>query len=145
MNLGYEILKGEVYKAVLEAHLDPYLGCLHSVQFSKPSLVCDLQELFRASIENFLVEYHQNIVPESFEQRGKRFFLKKEEKLKLILELNNLFQKKIPYNRRNYSKTVKIQAIIKEETIKIAQYLRENTLNEPHFITNLNSHINWLK
>ena len=25
LNLGYEVLKGEVYKAVLNAHLDPYL------------------------------------------------------------------------------------------------------------------------
>lgn len=85
---------------------------------------CDIQEVFRALIEDFLIEYHQNIEPESFEEKAKRAFLKQEEKLKMILELNQLFKKKVPYNRRNYSKTSTIQTIIKEETIKLAQYVR---------------------
>ena len=132
LNLGYEILKGEVYKAILNAHLDPYLGYLHSMQFSKPSLVCDIQEIFRTVIEDFLVKHHQNIEPESFELKGKRVFLKEKEKLKLILEVSNLLKKRIPYQRRNYSKTVKIQTILKEETLKLAQFLRgKNEIYEP--------------
>lgn len=126
LNLGYEILKGEVYKAVLEAHLDPYLGYLHSIQFAKPSLVCDVQEIFRILIEEFLVTYHQKLEPESFEQKGKRSFLKPKQKLKLILQINHLFKKRIPYKRRNYSKKTTIRTIIKEEPIKLAQYLRGN-------------------
>jgi len=119
-------LKGEVYKAVLGAHLDPYLGYLHSIQFAKPSLVCDIQEIFRASIEEFLIKYHQNLEPESFEQNGKRIFLKPNEKLKIILEINRLFKRKVPYRRRNYSKTTTIRTVIKEEPIKLAQYIRGN-------------------
>ena len=131
LNLGYEVLKGEVYKAVLGAHLDPYLGYLHSIQFTKPSLVCDIQEIFRALIEEFLIGYHQNLEPESFEQKGKRIFLKPDEKLKLILALNRLFKKKVPYKRRNFSKTTTVRTIIKEEPIKLAQYLRGNKIYEP--------------
>ena len=119
-------MKGEVYKAVLGAHLDPYLGYLHSIQFAKPSLVCDIQEIFRASIEEFLIKYHQNLEPESFEQNGKRIFLKPNEKLKIILEINRLFKRKVPYRRRNYSKTTTIRTVIKEEPIKLAQYIRGN-------------------
>lgn len=126
LNLGYEVLKGEIYKAVLGAHLDPYLGYLHSIQFAKPSLVCDIQEVFRALIEDFLVTYHQKLEPESFEQKGKRMLLNPNEKLKLILEVNRIFKRKVPYKRRNYSKTTTIRTIIKEEPIKLAQYLREN-------------------
>ena len=37
MNLGYEILNRRVHVAVIAAHLDPYLGFLHSVQYGKPS------------------------------------------------------------------------------------------------------------
>jgi len=129
LNLGYEVLKGEVYKAVLGAHLDPYLGYLHSIQFAKPSLVCDIQEIFRTLIEDFLITYHQNLEPESFEQKGKRYFLKPDEKLKLILDVNRLFKKKVPYKRRNYSKTTMIRTIIKEEPTKLAQYLRKNKAN----------------
>lgn len=132
LNLGYEILNGEVYKAVLEAHLDPYLGYLHSIQYAKPSLVCDIQEIFRTVIEDFLVAYHQNLTPESFEQKGQRTFLKSNEKLKLILEINHFFKKRTPYKRRNYSSKTRIRTIIKEEPIKLAQYLRgNNTAYEP--------------
>jgi len=131
LNLGYEILKGEVYKGVMNAHLDPYIGYLHSIQFAKPSLFCDIQELFRALIEDFLITYHQNLEPENFEQKEKRVFLKPNEKLKLILEVNHLFKKKVPYKRRNYSKTTTIRTIIKEEPIKLAQFLRENKIYEP--------------
>ncbi len=35
LNLGHEVLKGEVYRGVVYAHLDPYLGYLHSIQFAK--------------------------------------------------------------------------------------------------------------
>ena len=131
LNLGYEVLKGEVYKAIMYAHLDPYLGYLHSIQFAKPSLVCDIQEIFRTLIEDFLGTYHQNLEPESFEQKGKRIFLKPDEKLKLILALNRLFKKKVPYKRRNFSKTTTIRTIIKEEPLKLAQYLRGNKIYEP--------------
>ncbi len=129
LNLGYEILKGEVYKAILNAHLDPYLGYLHSMQFSKPSLVCDIQEIFRTVIEDFLVMYHQNIEPESFEPKGNRIFLKPEPKLELILEINRLFKKRIPYLRRNYSKKATIRTIIREKTIKLAQFIKRNGSN----------------
>ena len=59
MNLGYEVLKRRVYVAVVAAHLDPYLGFLHSVQFGKPSLVCDMMEPWRAIIEDFILGKEQ--------------------------------------------------------------------------------------
>lgn len=93
LNLGYEILKGEIYKLVLCAHLDPYLKYLHSIQFFKPSMVCDIQEIFRALIEDFLITYHQNLEPDSFEQKSKRLFLKQKEKLNLVLEVWKLFKR----------------------------------------------------
>jgi CRISPR-associated endonuclease Cas1 len=52
MNLGYEVLKRRVYVAAVAAHLDPYLRFLHSIQFGKPSLVCDLMEPWRTMIED---------------------------------------------------------------------------------------------
>jgi len=79
--------------------------------------------LFRALIEDFLLTYHQNLEPESFEQKGKRTYLKPEEKLKLILEVNRLFKRKVPYKRRNFSKITTIRTITKEEPIKLAQYI----------------------
>jgi CRISPR-associated protein Cas1 len=46
-NFGYYVLRCRVQKALLKAKLEPYLGYLYSVQFGKPSLVCDFQELYR--------------------------------------------------------------------------------------------------
>jgi len=84
--------------------------------------------MFRYLIEDFLLEYHQNIEPECFELKGKRVFLKEKEKLELILEVSNLLKRRIPYERRNYSKRTRVQTIINEETKKLGQYLRKKEI-----------------
>jgi CRISPR-associated protein Cas1 len=56
-NLAYEVLSWKVHRALIKAKLEPYLGFLHSVQFGKPSLVCDFQELYRYLIDDFLIQY----------------------------------------------------------------------------------------
>ena len=126
-NLAYEMLSWKIHRALIKAKLEPFLGFLHSTQHGKPSLVCDFQEVFRFLIEDFLIQYQQKITNESFEIKGRRMFLKTQEKLNLILEINSFLERKIPYNRRNNSKNVKIKAIIQEETIKLAKYLRGNS------------------
>ena len=131
MNLSYQMLKGEIYKAVLYAHLDPYLGFLHSIQFAKPSMVCDLQELFRSLIQEFLIHYVRKLDPEtSFEQKGKRTFLTLKEEGNLIRAINNLFDKRIAHQRiKKFGKRSKIRTAIREEPIKIGQFLREQKPN----------------
>jgi CRISPR/Cas system-associated endonuclease Cas1 len=56
------------------AHLDPYLGYLHSIQSAKPSLVCDIQEIFRGLIDEFLIGYSQKLKRDDFEDKGGRCF-----------------------------------------------------------------------
>lgn len=125
LNLGYEVLKGEVYKGVMYAHLDPYLGYLHSIQFAKPSLVCDIQEIFRGLIDEFLIGYSQKLTEENFEHRGERMFLKRKESYKLIKGINDLFDKRIKHQRiHEFGKHAKIRTAIREEPMKLAQYLR---------------------
>jgi len=60
-NLGYEVLQWRVHRAIIKAKLEPYLGFLHSVQHGKPSLVCDLEELYRYLIDDFIVDYCQGL------------------------------------------------------------------------------------
>ncbi len=60
-NLAYEVLKWKVYTVIVRAKLEPYLGFLHSVQFGKPSLICDFQELYRYPLDDFLIGYCQNL------------------------------------------------------------------------------------
>ncbi len=125
LNLGYEVLKGEVYRGVMYAHLDPYLGYLHSIQFAKPSLVCDIQEIFRGMIDEFLVNYSQRLNENNFEKKGERIFLKQKESYKMIKAINELFEKRIEHQRiKKFGKYSTIRTAIKEEPIKLAQYLR---------------------
>ena len=65
-NLVYEVLQWKVYRAVIRAKLEPYLGFLHSVQYGKPSLVCDFQELYRYLMDDFLIQYSQHLKKKDF-------------------------------------------------------------------------------
>ena len=47
LSLGYTLLANAVHTQVNVAGLDPYAGCLHSVEYGRPSLVLDLMEEFR--------------------------------------------------------------------------------------------------
>jgi len=123
------VLIREILLATIPVHLDPFLGYLHSVQKYKPSLVYDMMESFRALIEDFLLSYHSKIGKDSFEKHGDRMFLKQEDEIKMIKAINGLLDQKVPYVRRNYTKTTKIRTVIREEPIKLAQYIREKTEN----------------
>ena len=127
LNLGYEILSAEIYKAVLLSHLDPYLGYLHGEQYLKPSLICDLIELFRFNIDEFLITYVQKLdLKESFELNGNKPFLTPIEMKKYILEVSKTFDNTLLHQRiKKFGKRTKLRTIIKEEPIKLAQYLRE--------------------
>ncbi len=125
MNLGYEVLKRRVYIAVTAAHLDPYLGFLHSVQFGKPSMVCDLMEPWRAMIEGFIFKYHTKLDPASFILHGKCSFLKQKLMINFTRALDkHIDTKRTPYNYRDNSKTTRIRTAIKEDPKKLAMYLR---------------------
>ncbi|MFC1803375.1 CRISPR-associated endonuclease Cas1, partial [Thermoproteota archaeon] len=47
----------------------PYLGFLHSVQFGKPSLVCDLEELYRYLVDDFVIDYVQGLKLSDFKTK----------------------------------------------------------------------------
>ena len=55
LSLGYTLLANMVQTQVHVAGLDPYLGCLHSVAYGRPSLVLDLMEEFRPILVDAVV------------------------------------------------------------------------------------------
>ena len=66
-NLAYELLGWKVHKALLKAHLEPYLGFLHtSNQAYTMSLVCDFQELYRAYVDDWVIGYLQDVTKRDF-------------------------------------------------------------------------------
>jgi len=55
LSLGYTLLGGEVLRAVQEQGLDPALGYLHGILPGRESLVLDLMEPLRPSVDCFVI------------------------------------------------------------------------------------------
>jgi len=55
LSLGYTLLANAIQTQVHVAGLDPYMGCLHGVEYGRPSLVLDLMEEFRPVLVDPLV------------------------------------------------------------------------------------------
>jgi len=61
LNIGYAALRKEVWRAVFLAGLNPYLGFYHISRGTRPSLVLDLMEEFRAiSVDRPLIGLARN-------------------------------------------------------------------------------------
>ena len=61
----------------------------------------------------------------SFERKDERVFLKQEESYRMIKAVNGLFDKRIKHQRiKKYGESSRIRTAIREEPIKLAQYLR---------------------
>ncbi len=71
-NLVYEVLQWKVHRAIIRAKMEPFLGFLHSVQVGKPSLVCDLQKLYRSLVDDFVIQFSQGLKPRDFVMKGER-------------------------------------------------------------------------
>ncbi|MEM3737713.1 MAG: CRISPR-associated endonuclease Cas1 [Candidatus Bathyarchaeia archaeon] len=132
-NLAYEVLSWKVHRALIRAKLEPYLGFLHSVQFGKPSLVCDFQELYRCLIDDFLIRYCRNLKLKDFmvktedltrNKRGKRVYLNDSQTHDLMEKLNGFFESKIELSRIKFGESQTVETLINEEALLLAKYLR---------------------
>ncbi len=132
-NLGYEILKWKVHRALITAKLEPFLGFLHSTQYGKPSLVCDFQELYRHIIEDFLIQYCESLSRKDFvskaedmtrKKKATRQYLNDSETNNLMKKLNNLFEKEVEVPRIKVGKKQTIETLINEEALMLARFLR---------------------
>jgi CRISPR-associated endonuclease Cas1 len=125
LNLGYEVLKREIILSLIPMHLDPFLGFLHSYFRYKPSLIYDVIEPFRAVVEDFLLIYHETLNMNSFEKVGNRMYLRKDEEIEFLKAVLKQLEKKVHYLRYDSMIKGKIRTVIKEDTIKLAQYIRD--------------------
>ncbi len=132
-NLGYEVLQWKVHRACLKAKLEPFLGFLHSVQYGKPSLVCDLEEIYRYLVDDFMFDYVQGLKPGDFtikevqasrSRKGRREYLNDTKTKEMMRELNDYFDTKIKLPRIRSGKRQRIETLINEEALLLANYLR---------------------
>ena len=136
-NLAYEMLSWKVHRALIKAKLEPYLGFLHSVQYGKPSLVCDFMERYRYLVDDFLIDYCRNLRPNDFivkpenigrKKLGKREYLNNKQARHLITRMDILFESNVEIPRIRVGKRQIVETLISEEAQLLAKFLR-NELN----------------
>jgi len=133
-NLAYEFLAWKIHIALLRAKLEPYLGFLHSLQFGKPSLVCDFQELYRYLIDDFIIQHCRNLKDKDFtmkwenfssKRKGKRQYLNNAQTRGLMKSLYKYFQMKVEVPRIRRGKRQELETLINEEAYLLAKYVRD--------------------
>ena len=132
-NLAYELLSWKVYRRLIKAKLEPYLGFLHSVQSGKPSLMCDFVELYRFLIDDFVIQQCRNYTRKDFiykhekltrKKIGKRQYVNDSKTRDLTRKLNSYFEKKVEIQRIRVGRKQTIETLINEEASLFAKYLR---------------------
>ena len=85
-----------------------------------------------------LIEYSKELSVNDFENRNGRMFLKKKGSYRLIKAVDQLFDKRIKHQRiKKYGEHSKIRTMIREEPIKLGQYLRDEKEGyKPAFLSN---------
>jgi len=123
---------------LIQAKLEPYLGFLHSTQFGKPSLVCDVQELYRQLVDDFLVQYCQSLRVKDFivktedmtrNKKGKRIYLNDAQTRDLMKQLDKFFESYVDVSRMQVGKRQTIETLINEEALLLAKVLRNEQKN----------------
>jgi CRISPR-associated protein Cas1 len=136
LNLAYTVLKWKVHRAIIKAKLEPYLGFLHSEQFSKPSLVCDLMEPYRYLIDDFIIQFCKSRKKKDFamkkedysaNRKGQREYLNKALAKEMMNRLNSFFESTVEIPRVRHGNKQTLETLINEEAFLFAKYLRNET------------------
>jgi len=133
-NLTYALLKWKVHYALLDAKLEPYLGFLHSEEVGKPSLVCDMLELYRCVADDFLIQYCREVKRKDFivktekystnKPYGKREYLSNSKTNNLIRTFYAYLDWKVRIPRIRHGNRQSLETLINEESLLLAQYVR---------------------
>ena len=132
------MFRWKVRRAVIRVKLELYLGFLHSVQYGKPSLVCDLQELYRYLVDDFVIQFCQDLKDRDFmvksesvsrKRKGKREYLNDAETKRMMGELERYFESKVEVPLIRQGKRQRIETLINEEALLLAKYIREEIQN----------------
>lgn len=137
-NIAYEVLRWKILRALLKAKLEPYLGFLHKISHNHAALVSDFMELYRCTIDDFLIDYSQQLKKQDFEKhymrdrynkKTPRIFLKHHQTNRLIKVLSKHFEKRVQIPAIRRGKEQSIETLITEEAFVIAEFLRNGKIN----------------
>jgi CRISPR-associated protein Cas1 len=132
-NLAYEVLAWKVHTALLKAKLEPFLGFLHTLKHGTPSLVCDFQELYRYLMDDFVIQYCQNLRRTDFvlkwetvssNRKAKREYLNDSMTNEFSSKLQKYFYVTVGIPRIMRGDKQEFETLINEEALLFAKYLR---------------------
>lgn len=117
----------------MTAKLEPYLGFMHSEETYKPSLVCDIIELYRHLVDDFLIQYCKDVQRKDFvvktekyvpNRQGKREYLSDSKTNDLTRRFYAYLDWHIGIPRIQHGDRSSIATLITEEASLLAMYLR---------------------
>ena len=120
------------------AKLELYLVFIHSEQHGKPSLVCNLMELYRYLINDFMIQFNQGLKLKDFlvkgertirKRWGKREYLNASKTRELERSLDNMFIGMIEIPRKKHGHRQSLETLINKEAQLLAKYLRGELTN----------------
>lgn len=113
LNFGYYLLFSRINATVRAVGLNPYLGFLHSPQDNYESLVCDIEELFRARIDRFIIRLInlKVVTRDDFVEAERGLILKKDAVRKFIEQFEAEMEKKSPKDTLSLKEDIYIQTI----------------------------------
>jgi len=97
-----------------------------------PSLICNFQELYRHIVDDFTIQYCQNLGSQDFVlktlnyagMKEKRQFLKEEKARDMISKLDKQFETRVSIPRIRRGSKQELETLITEEALLFARYLR---------------------
>lgn len=105
----------------------------HSEQFGKPSLLCDIMELYRHLVDDFLIQYCKDVQQKDFVVKTEKYRPNKIEKREYLSDskANDLTRRfyacldwKVRIPRIRHGNCSSIETLISEESSLLAGYLR---------------------
>jgi len=113
LNFGYYMLFSRINATVRAVGLNPYLGFLHNPEDSYESLVCDIEELFRARIDRLIIRMInlKIITKDDFVDTGKGCYLKRDSVKKFIRRFEEEMERKNIRNKLSMKESIYVQVM----------------------------------
>jgi len=123
LNFGYYLLFSRINATVRAVGLNPYLGFLHNPEDSYESLVCDIEELFRARIDRLITRTVnlKIITKDDFVNTEKECYLKNDAVKKFIRH----FEAEMHIKNTNNSLSMKEAVYV--QVMQIKKWVVENS------------------
>lgn len=114
LNFGYYLLFSRINATVRAIGINPYLGFLHNPRDNYESLVCDIEELFRARIDRFIIRLiNLKVVSrDDFDETERGLYLKRDAVRKFIDQFEAEMEKKNQKNSLSLKEDIYIQTIV---------------------------------